>query len=151
MGILGAVQRQVSIHGVFADPKSVEGLKSYPNLNYRGVAHYFNDLPGVYASTKINICISNGLIYNGIPSKLIDCLASGGFALTDPKEDLVRLFGSSVERIFFRNADELNAKIEYYLARPLERAEIVSELRDRIRQKCTLKALFEQVLESVKG
>jgi hypothetical protein len=151
LGILGSVQRQVSIHGVFADPKSVEGLKNYPNLSYKGIAHFFNDLPEVYASTRINICISNGLIYNGIPSKLIDCLASGGFALTDPKEDLVRLFGSSVETIFFRNADQLNSKVEYYLAHPHEREEIVSELRDKIRRKCTLKALFEQVLESVKG
>jgi spore maturation protein CgeB len=92
--------------------------------------------------------IANGLIYNGVPSKLIDCLASGGFALSDPKVDLVRLFGRDVEAIFFRNADELNAKIEYFLPRRDERREIVHELRKTIERECTLERLFERVLAS---
>jgi spore maturation protein CgeB len=85
-----------------------------------------------------------------MPSKLIDCLASGGFALCDPKEDLVRFFGPMVKRIFFRNVEELNSKIDYYLSHPVERNEIVTELGLKIRQHCTLEALFERVLESVK-
>jgi Glycosyl transferases group 1 len=150
LGILNKVDREVSLFGLFADPTSLNVLKDYPNLKYEGQAHHFNDLPEVYASTKINICISNGLVYNGIPSKLIDCLASGGFALCDPKEDLVRFFGSVVTRIFFRDAEELNSKIEYYLAHPVEREEIVMELGLKIRQHCTLEALMRQVIECAK-
>jgi hypothetical protein len=148
LGILGKVDRQVSLYGLFADPKSVDALKDYPKLRYEGVAHHFNDLPQIYASTKINLCISNGLVYNGIPSKLIDCVASGGFALCDPKEDLVRFFGPVVKRIFFHNAEELNSKIEYYLAHPLERGEIVAELSSKIRAHCTVKRLCEQMIEA---
>lgn len=146
LGLLGQLDRQVNFYGLFADPESVDALKDYPNLKYEGIAHHFNDLPGIYASTKINICISNGLVYNGIPSKLIDCLASGGFALTDPKEDLVRFFGPTVERIFFRNVEELNSKIEYYLTHPVERDEIVRELGAKVHRHCTLDALFQQVM-----
>jgi Glycosyl transferases group 1 len=149
--ILNKVNREVSLYGLFADPKSLDALKDYPKLKYEGNAHHFNELPHVYASTKINICISNGLVYDGIPSKLVDCLASGGFALCDPKEDLVRFFGPVVERIFFRNVEELNSKIEYYLAHPIERDEIVTELGLKIRQHCTVQSLMQKVIECVKS
>jgi spore maturation protein CgeB len=149
--ILNKVNREVSLYGLFADPKSLDALKDYPKPKYEGNAHHFNELPHVYASTKINICISNGLVYDGIPSKLVDCLASGGFALCDPKEDLVRFFGPVVERIFFRNVEELNSKIEYYLAHPIERDEIVTELGLKIRQHCTVQSLMQKVIECVKS
>ncbi len=151
LGILQGVNRDISLYGLFADPESIDALKEYPKLKYEGVAHHFDELPEVYASTKINICVSNGLVFQGMPSKLIDCLASGGFALCDPKEDLVRFFGDIVERIFFRNVEELNLKVDYYLAHPVERDEIVTELRSKIRRQCTLEALFERVIESIKS
>jgi len=31
------------------------------------------------------VCPSNTLIQKGVPSKFVDCIASGGFALVDPK------------------------------------------------------------------
>lgn len=151
LGIFSKVKRDISLHGLFADPTSLEPLKEYPNLKYEGNAHNFNGLPEIYATTKINLCLSNGLIYEGMPSKLIECLASGGFALCDPKEDLLRFFGPIVEKIFFRNAEDLNAKIDYYLARPQERDEIVAELGQKIRQQCTLEGLFSQVVECVRS
>jgi spore maturation protein CgeB len=149
LDILSKVKGKVGVYGLFADPQSRELIKEYPNLDFRGNFHHFEELPRIYASSKINICISNGLNYKGIPSKLIDCVASGGFALTDPKEDLGKLFGRSVERIFFRNVDELNEKIEYFLCRPSERKEIVSELQKKIRQYCSLRNLFDRVVASV--
>lgn len=150
LGLLTKVKHQVSIYGLFADPQSQQEVQNYPNLLYEGHAHQFDELPGVFASVKINICISNGLVYRGVSSKLIDCLASGGFALTDPKDDLVRLFGVDVERIVFRTPEELNEKIAYFLARPGERAEITRELQKKISERCTLENFFTQVLASVR-
>ena len=150
LGILDKVEREVSLYGLFADAESKNALTAHPNLKYEGMAHHFDDLPWVFASTKINICISNGLVYNGLPSKLIDCLASGGFALCDPKEDLLRFFGPTVEQIFFRNVEELNSKIEYYLARPHDRDNLVAELCAKIHQHCTLDGLFRQVIDCIK-
>ncbi len=78
---------------MFADRQSVDLLNDYPNLVYRGNAHHLNELPDVFASTRVNIGPSNTLIQSGVPSKFVDCIASGGFALVDPKRDLVDLFG----------------------------------------------------------
>jgi hypothetical protein len=144
--LLTKVERPVHLYGLFADPESQELLARHPNLVYAGHVGHFEELPRTFAETKVNVCISNGLIYRGVPSKLIDCLASGGFALVEPKDDLVRLFGADIEAIVFRDGDELNAKIEYYLARPGERREIVETLRQTIEERCTLDRLFARVV-----
>ena len=147
--LMAQIARPVHLFGVFADPESVRLLERHPNLVYAGHVHHYRELPHVFASTKVNVCISNGLIYQGVPSKLIDCLASGGFALVDPKDDLERLFGPEVEAIIFHDADELNAKIEYYLSRPKERREIVATLRESIEKRCTLEHLLTRVLATL--
>jgi len=149
LAILGGIKREVNLFGLFADPKSATRLHDYPNLRYQGNVHHFDELPTVFATTRINVCVTNGLVYKGMSSKLIDCLASGGFALTDPKRDVLEFFGPTAEKIFFRDVDELNAKIEYYLTHPEEREEITQILGEKIRRHCTLEALFDRVLQSL--
>jgi SAM-dependent methyltransferase len=146
--LLTQIQHQVHMFGVFADPDSQELLAAHRNLVYAGNVGHFDGLPRTFAETKINVCISNGLIYKGVPSKLVDCLASGGFALVDPKDDLVRVFGPDIEAIVFRSAEELNSKIEYYLARPDERREITETLRRVVATRCTLGDLFARVIRA---
>jgi hypothetical protein len=144
------IRHKVRLFGLFSDQSSRELLQEFGNLEFARELGHFNELPRQFAATKVNICISNGLIYQGTPSKLIDCLASGGFALCDPKPDLVRLFGPKVEAIFCPTPDILNAKLEYYLARPAERREIVEELRKDIKRHCTLQSLYRYGLDLVR-
>jgi hypothetical protein len=151
MELMGRIGRTVDVFGVFADPASQELLGRRSNLRFGGNLHHSKELPGVFAATKVNVCICNGLIYRGLPSKLIDCLASGGFALVDPKPDLVRLFGTEVEAIFFRDADELNAKIEYFLARPSERREIVETLRRVVEAEQAPPAIARRIIDRRQG
>jgi spore maturation protein CgeB len=146
LGALAGLERPVEVFGVFGDPASVAKLSGHANLVYRGNAHQFRELPDVFATTRVNICPSNTLIHSGVPSKFVDCIASGGFALVDPKPDLVDLFGNVVEAVFFRNAEELADKVEYFLQRPDERREILDALRTTVRDRCTLDALFEHVV-----
>ncbi len=51
-----------------------------------------------------------------------------------------------MESIFFRNAEELNKKIDYFLAHPDQRESITHSLRARIRSECTLERFFSRVL-----
>jgi hypothetical protein len=144
--LLTGLGRTVDVFGLFADPGSRELMARSERLRFRGMRHYTRELPRAYAATKVNVCVTNGLIYRGIPSKLLECLASGGFALVDPKDDLVRLFGPDVETIFFRDAEELRSKVEYFLARPRERREIVEGLRSVIERESTFDALADLVV-----
>jgi hypothetical protein len=146
LAILTGVKHPIDVFGMFADPASIEKLGAYGNLHYAGNAPHFDGLPGVYASTRVNVCVGNALIHRGLPSKLIDCLAAGGFALSDPKQDLVRVFGEDVRRIFFHDAADLEAGIDHFLSHPKERREIVDGMLPVLREKCTLEATFRTVL-----
>jgi len=147
IALLTGVRHEIEVFGMFADPSSVERLGAYGNLHYEGNAPHFDGLPGVYASTRVNVCVGNALIHRGLPSKLLDCLAAGGFALSDPKQDLVRVFGEDVRRIFFRDPDELGERIDHFLAHPRERREIVGCMLPVLRERCTLVAAFRTVLD----
>jgi hypothetical protein len=144
--LLTAIPHPVYVFGLFADPKSAALLETRPNLVYGGNRHQFRELPETFAATKVNVCISNGLISQGVPSKFVDCVASGGFALVDDKADLRKLFGGAVEPVLFRDAGDLNAKIDHFLHRPEERREIVHDLRIVIQRECTLQRMYERVL-----
>lgn len=149
--VLGSVRHDVSLFGLFADPASRKLLARYPNLKFAGEAHHFDELPQVYAGSQINICVSNGLIHEGTPSKFIDCVASGGFGLCDRKADLVRLFGPDVDAILYSNPAELNERIDYFLTRPDERREIARWMYDCVAERCTLKSLFQAVCDVLDG
>ncbi|MFH0957102.1 MAG: glycosyltransferase [Pseudomonadota bacterium] len=140
--MLSSLNRPVDLFGVFSDKNGLRDVRA-SNINYRGYVDHFSELPAVYSSTKINVCISNGLIYHGIPSKFLDCVASGGFGLVDPKDDLLALFGNEIATIFFRDATELRNKVEYFISRPHERKEIISTLQAKIWEKCTIRSFVE--------
>lgn len=149
--LMANIEHPIDVFGVFADPASRQMLHRHPNLRFGGHLHHWNELPETYAATKVNICITNGLIYKGVPTKLVDCLASGGFALVDAKDDLHRLFGDEVDAITFNDQDELNTKIEYYLARPRERREIVETLRRTVERHCELEHLSRRIVQRRDG
>lgn len=140
---------KVNIYGMFSDPKAVTMLKKYNNIEYIGNFSYFDELPHIFSSSKINICISNGLIYSGIQSKFIECIASGGFCLTDPKDDLIRVFGEDIKKLFFYDKNDLNQKIEYYLTNSKERIEITNILREVIKKKCMPHNLISLIVENL--
>jgi hypothetical protein len=149
--LLESVQQKVILFGLFADRATRKAVMARPHLRFGGNLDHFEELPEQFAATAVNLCIANGLIYRGTPSKLIDCLASGGFALSEPKADLVRLFGSKVESIFFHSPEELRDKVSYFLDRPSQRREIVDALRADIKEHCTLRSLFTHVTRTVRS
>ena len=146
-GLMSQLEHDVEVFGLFSDAASEALLGRHSNLRFGGNRHVLTELPGTFASTKVNLCISNTLVYQGLPTKFVACIASGGFALIDTKADLVTTFGEDVRAIMFDNVDELNAKVEYFLARPHERREIVETLRAVVEERCTTEAIMGRVIE----
>ena len=151
IGLMTQIEHPVDVFGMFGDPESRELLSRYPTLRFVGDRHGYAELPATYAATRVNLCISNGLIYEGLPVKFLECVASGGFALVDFKADLLGLLGEDVRAVMFDNADELNRKIEYFLARPGERREIVETLRPLIERRCTAATMMSLVADRRRG
>ena len=72
----------------------------------------------------------------------------GGFVLTDYKEDLKKVTSVSGE-ISYDSIEELNSKIDYYLAHDKERIEISKQFQDDVNNKFTYKKVVENLLSKL--
>lgn len=144
--LLSELNRDINIYGIFSNPKSKNFFTN--NLIYKDNIQYL-DLPQEYSASKISICISNGLIESGLQSKFLESTSSGSFTLSDYKEELFNVFGKEAKEIIFRNQEELNNKIDYFLSRDKEREELNNHFKNIIKEKCSTKSLVNTILNKI--
>ena len=146
MGVLSGVRHPVDLFGAFADPEGVSRLADYPNIRYRGSVDYVRELPGVFNRSRITVDVTNQLAQNSVPAKFFECFASGGFMLLDRRPDLIATFGDAAEAVTYDTVDELNSKIDYYLAHESERKDLIRHFQERIRQEHSTDAWLSRIV-----
>ncbi len=146
--LLKAVARPVALYGGFADPGTMDELAGrFAHLRFRGSVNYADELPSVYARTRITVdCINSGFINNSSP-KPPSCFSSGGFALFEHKPDFAELFGAPGEAVMFRSFDEMNRKIDYFLTHEKERLDLSDHLREGINRDHDYQDVIQRVME----
>jgi hypothetical protein len=135
-GTLEAIRHKVGLYGEFASGTSVEGLKRFANIEYKGFVDFAKHLPSVYAGAEITLDVSNAAFITNCSSKPICCLAAGGFPLFDYKPDVIEAIGSDAAMLMYRSVEELNTRIDYYLSHPREKRQLARSLQERVRKKC---------------
>ena len=92
-------------------------------------ADYYSEMPAIFASSKVNLNISLCCIEAGIPLRVLDIIACGGFVLTDYKPDMEEFFvpGESIET--WSTLEELYMKTDYYIRNDTERKRISENSR----------------------
>lgn len=103
--------------------------KESPGLpvRYRGYADYVNEMPNVFATSKINLNISLRSIESGIPLRVIDILGAGGFCLTNYQTELPMYFENGKSIVWYESYEDLFEKVHYYLRHEEEREAIAAE------------------------
>lgn len=84
-----------------------------------------------YRRSKINLIISNAGIQTSTSPHVFVRISAGAFFLTDPRYGLKEIFGDVIDLVTYRNTEELNQKIDYYLSHPSERKDIVKHLQEK--------------------
>ncbi len=97
---------------------------------------YFNELPSLYANTRININIFHTQCINAPNPRVYDVLACGGFLLTSYNPGLEDEFEFDQELVVFHTRDELIAKADYYLNHDDERQQIARNGQAKALAKC---------------
>ncbi len=85
---------------------------------------YATETPEVYAASAINLHICHPQVTEGVPVRVYDVLACGGFLLAEYRPILEEQFTIGEDFDVFRSPSELKGKIEYYLSRQALRAHI---------------------------
>lgn len=109
----------------------------YPILkkHHRGIVDYYKQMPLVFARSRINLNVSLRSIHSGIPNRVLDIMACGGFVITNRQPEIVEYFEDGRELVTFESMDECLEKITYYLEHEEERQKIASLGHRIVREK----------------
>ncbi len=94
------------------------------NVEIRPAVQYLTVMPKVFYLSKINLNITSRSIETGIPQRVWDIMAVGGFCLTNYQPELEDYFEIGKDLDVFHDLEELMEKIGYYLSHEEARVRI---------------------------
>lgn len=99
-----------------------------------GRVDYKTQMPLVFAGSRINLNITLRSIHSGIPLRVLDIMACGGFVLTNWQPEIEEYFADGEEIVMFRSLEECMSKIDYYLTHEEERKQIARNGQKKVRE-----------------
>ena len=119
------------------DLYTASNLQKYPLLkrHYRGTAEYHKQMPLVFAGSRINLNITLCSIHSGIPLRVLDIMACGGFVLSNWQPEITEYFADGQEIVTYRSLEECMDKVAYFLEHEEERRMIASAGQRRVQER----------------
>lgn len=93
-------------------------------VNNCGRVKTLTEMPLVFHFSKINLNITAKAIRTGLPLRIYDVLACGGFLITNYQTELSDYFIPGADLECYTSEDDLFTKVEYYLSHEKDRLEI---------------------------
>lgn len=97
----------------------------------------------------MNLNISLKTIRTGIPLRVLDILASGGFVISNFQEELAEYFRLGEEIITYGDIEELYYLVNYYLQHEEERKEIAARGLQRVKEDFRFEERMKVILEDL--
>ena len=118
-----------------------------PLIRNRGIAKSFTEMPIIFKKSKINLNTTMRSIRSGLPQRIWDILACGGFLLTNYQPELDDFLTPGVHLETYRSVDELVKKAGYYLEHDEEREAIAL---NGYRKVCNEDSVLHRVISIIK-
>lgn len=96
-----------------------------PGIRNCGAVDYYTEMPKVFRHSRVNLNVSLRSIRRGIPLRVLDIIAAGGFVLSNAQPDLFLYFEEGKSIVTFQDWQDMRAKAEYYLEHEEERLSII--------------------------
>lgn len=112
-----------------------------------GTVDYFNEMPKIFAGSKINLNITARGIEHGIPLRAMDIMGAGGFLLSDFRSDLAVAFQDGRDLVIYHSPEECEELVGYYLEHEDERKVIATSGCEKVRKEYDEKKLISQILK----
>lgn len=111
-----------------------------------GTVDYHTQMPLVFAGSRINLNISLRSIHAGIPLRVLDIMACGGFVLSNWQPEIAEYFEEGVEIVTFDSLEDCLAKTAYYLSHEEERRQIAANGKRKVQEKFSYQVGLERLL-----
>ena len=92
--------------------------KEYPftsNVRFMGPVKYHEQMPLVFAASRLNLCPTLRSIISGIPLRSLDILACGGVLLSNWQPELAEYFTDGEDLIMYASPEDAVEKAAWYL------------------------------------
>ncbi len=100
-----------------------------------GSAGYFDEMPKVFKSSKINLNVSLKCIQTGIPLRALDIMGCGGFLLTNYQEEIAEYFIDGEEVVMYTSIEDAFYKCQYFLEHEEERNQIALNGYQKVKEQ----------------
>lgn len=91
------------------------------NVIIKNGVDYVDEMPKVFALSKINLNFTLRSIVRGIPLRCFDVLSAGGFLMSNYQDDMDKLFVDGKDYVSFNSIEDMLDKVQYYLLHDEER------------------------------
>ena len=116
------------------------------NVRLHEPVDYYTELGKVYQLSKINLNFTLPTIESGIPQRIFDILAAGGFVLTNIQSEMSDYFDPGQDFAVYHDLDELKTLTDYYLTHEAERRTIALHGQETVRTNYTYEKILQQVI-----
>lgn len=124
-------------------------LSMINTVKHMGTVDYLTDMNKVFKLSKINLNITLPSIQAGIPLRVIDIMANGGFVLTNYQKDLFDAFEPGKDFVYYTSLEEAINLIDYYLNNPEEIKEIGINAQKKICNNFTFTTQINKIINIV--
>ena len=124
------------------------GAKDIPGVCNLGMASYEKKMPRVFHRSKVNLNITLRSILSGVPLRVVDILAAGGFLITNYQEEIAEYFVDGQDLVIAYTPEDMIQKTAYYLEHEDERKEIAINGQKKVMENFAYTQLLTQILKS---
>ena len=117
-----------------------------PLINNRGLADSNKHMPLIFNRSSINLNITAKSIRSGIPLRVFDILACGGFALSNYQAEIPEFFTVGEHLDVYESIEDLDDKIHYYLEHPSIRKEMAQAGYEYVKNNHTYTIRLAQMI-----
>lgn len=111
---------------------------------------YYRQLPGFYSRCLVNLNATSQQMKTGLNQRVFDVPASGGFLITDHRDQLANLFEPGRETVTYDHPDEALDLARFYLANDTLRRKITGAARNRILNEHTYCHRVAELIDTMK-
>ncbi len=118
---------------------------------YMGYADYNREMPKIFRLSDVNLNISLRTIQTGIPLRVLDVLACGGFLISNYQEELAEYFRLGEELVTYGDLEELVYLTDIYLRDESRRRQIARCGQERVRKDFTYEKALKEIFQTLSG
>lgn len=126
-----------------------EAAKDLLRIQYKGPADYWQQMPLIFAGSKINLNFTIPNIRTGLPLRILDVLGAGGFLITNFQAEIPEHFEDGKDLVCFYNEKDLLEKADYYLTHEAERQKIAENGYKKVCKYHTYRVRIQDMLKII--